>query len=117
MLHAASVGTWHLAPTCVSRYPERVSGLVLVAPAITTSSRGFLAQADLGQLLRWVRNPAPALVVLHALAKQLACTITHHRTRGFLAQADLGQLLRCVCSLACVMLDAGCLGRLHAACT
>ncbi|KXZ49666.1 hypothetical protein GPECTOR_20g523 [Gonium pectorale] len=40
------------------RYPDRVSGLVLVAPAIATDSRGFLARADLGQLLRfaWTRS-------------------------------------------------------------
>ncbi|GIL93451.1 hypothetical protein Vretifemale_20850 [Volvox reticuliferus] len=40
------------------RYPERVCGLVLIAPAISTDPRGFLARADLGQLLRfaWTRS-------------------------------------------------------------
>ncbi|PNH10844.1 putative hydrolase YugF [Tetrabaena socialis] len=39
------------------RYPDRVCGLVLISPAVTTSSRGFLARSDLGQLLRfaWTR--------------------------------------------------------------
>ncbi|MEW5298829.1 MAG: hypothetical protein WDW36_001908 [Sanguina aurantia] len=44
------------APVAVEiarRYPELVSGLVLVAPAISVESRGFLARADFGQLLRF----------------------------------------------------------------
>lgn len=34
-------------------HPEAVSGLILVSPALTVDSKGFLARADLGQLLRF----------------------------------------------------------------
>lgn len=34
------------------RHPGLVRGLVLVSPAISTDTKGFLARADLGQLLR-----------------------------------------------------------------
>ncbi|KAG2438239.1 hypothetical protein HYH02_010940 [Chlamydomonas schloesseri] len=39
------------------RNPHLVSGLVLIAPAISVDPKGFLARADLGQLLRfaWTR--------------------------------------------------------------
>lgn len=39
------------------RYPDKVAALVLIAPAISTEPSGFLARADLGQLLRfaWTR--------------------------------------------------------------
>ncbi|KAG2487620.1 hypothetical protein HYH03_013759 [Edaphochlamys debaryana] len=46
-----------VAVEAAMRHPEQVAGLVLVCPAVSTEERGFLARADLGQLLRfaWVR--------------------------------------------------------------
>lgn len=35
------------------RHPEAVSALVLVSPAVAVDAKGFLARADLGQLLRF----------------------------------------------------------------
>jgi pimeloyl-ACP methyl ester carboxylesterase len=36
----------------VCRHPDAVAGLALVSPAVPLSAKGFLARADLGQLLR-----------------------------------------------------------------
>ncbi|KAL6764621.1 Alpha/Beta hydrolase protein [Haematococcus lacustris] len=41
-----------IAVDLAARHPELVAGVVLIAPAISTNSKGFLAQADLGQLIR-----------------------------------------------------------------
>ena len=54
-----SVNALQIVKKCVPhpRHPDLVAGLVLIAPAITTTpERSFLSRADIGQLARfaWV---------------------------------------------------------------
>ncbi len=67
-----------LCYSCVCRYPELISGVVLVAPAVTTDSRGFLARADIGQLLRCVNTHTHTHTHTHTRARARAHTHRHH---------------------------------------
>lgn len=37
-------------PSCLCSNPESVAGLVLIAPALSADSKGFLARVDFGQV-------------------------------------------------------------------